>query len=120
MSRLANIDELIKKYDYVASFDNYGEIENSELLDEIPTVDAIIVPKNATVGDMIKAMFPDAYTGLSVRDNEVYIMNNGKRICRFSLDLWNSPYRKEGEKINRLTEAEKLESNTEESEIDRE
>lgn len=98
MSRLVDVDELIKKYDHVASFDNYGEIENCELLDEIPTVDAIIVPENATVGDMIKAMFPDAYTGLSVRDNEVYIMNNGERTCRFSLDWWNAPYKKENEK----------------------
>ena len=107
MSRLVDVDELHKNgYDFVASFDNYGEVENCEDLDELPTVDAIIIQNGATVGDMVKAMFPNAYTGLSVRNNEVYIMNNGERICRFSFDLWNSPYKKEGEKTNRMIESE--------------
>ena len=99
MSRLIDVDELHKSgYECVTAFDEYGEPFNSELLDNIPTVDAIPIPNEATVGDMIKAMFPNVYTGLSVRDNEVYIMNNGERTCRFSLDLWNSPYKEESEK----------------------
>lgn len=93
--KLVDVDELRKNgYECVTAFDEYGEPYNCESLDNIPTVDAIVIPNGATLGDMIKTVFPNAYTGLSVRDNEVYIMNNGERICRFPLDLWNSPYKK--------------------------
>lgn len=93
--KLVDVDELCKKgYECVASFDKWGEVENCEDLEEIPTVDAIVIPNRATLGDMIKTIFPNAYTGLSIRDNEVYIMNNGERICRFPLDLWYSSYKK--------------------------
>ena len=76
-----NWEELVKFADDVASAD---------------TVQAIPIPKGATNGDIIKAMFPhslfeehtdsDGYTWM--------IMWNGIDYqCDFDIDWWNSPYK---------------------------
>ena len=59
------------------------EIVLKEDIDEAPTIEAIPIPKDATNGDMIKAMFPKYYQGiLSYLDNTKW---------------WNAPYKKEVE-----------------------
>lgn len=70
---------------------NYG----SNYIRIAPTVDAIPIPKGATNGDMIKAMFPN----ISINEKEftdlvmVYKLDHHRKA--FSEDWWNAPY-KEG------------------------
>lgn len=52
-----------------------------EDIDEAPTIEAIPIPKDATNGDMIRAMFPKYYQGI------LSYLENSK--------WWNSLYKKE-------------------------
>lgn len=62
------------------------------------SIPAIIIPDNATNGDMIMVMFPSikirwmsqSHIGVTFRDNQDYI-------TEFELDWWNAPYEKEVE-----------------------
>lgn len=70
------------------------------LVNEAPTVNAIIVPNGATNGDMIKAMFPNVKTWEVTRDDVHCAYIDFKDICEiksFPLSWWNSPYKKEVE-----------------------
>ncbi len=67
------------------------------MLGNIPPVDAIRIPENATNGDMIKAMFPNMHM-----DNECngilygYTSNDHQHreapILGVNLEWWNTPY----------------------------
>ena len=68
------------------------EIVNSET--GAPTVNAIIIPENATNGDMIKIMFP--YIRVNEYLNSVDVIKlDGMSV--FSKEWWYAPY-KRGEK----------------------
>jgi len=68
---------------------------------DIPIHNAIIIPKNATNGDMIKAMFPDAevvevkYFDGIVSHYQVNFgkINGNQNIVNFKSDWWNAPYK---------------------------
>lgn len=88
----------------VPSDENYYEelVQFADDVMNMPTVPAIIIPKNATNGDMIKAMFPNA------KINEIkgtfdkktllgYRTWLGGRSQDFLSDWWNEPYKKEVE-----------------------
>ena len=65
--------EVIKVEDCVSNIGDY----------DIPIHNAIIIPKGATNGDMIKATFPDLVnSNLDLVD----VLNNAR-------DWWNAPYR---------------------------
>jgi hypothetical protein len=71
------------------------------MLGRIPSVDAIRIPENATNGDMIKAMFPDAQINYHEKtdlvDGHVTVFLKGCDTCQdYSLDWWNAPYRQDG------------------------
>lgn len=69
---------------------------------DIPIHNAIIVPNNATNGDVIKAMFPDCEQKEHI-DNGYFEMyfNNDIRdasYMRVSKEFWNAPYKRGIEK----------------------
>ncbi len=65
----------------------------SPLLDIRPTIDAIIIPKNATNGDMIKALFPKANIEYWAEYSTYNIeFPNDNDVKHFSYDWWNAPY----------------------------
>ena len=67
--------------------------DTKKIIDSLPTADVIEIPKNATNGDVIKAMFPNVI--IQILDNTVYTnIDNG---VWFSLDWWNAPYKRGGE-----------------------
>jgi hypothetical protein len=68
-------------------------------------VQAIPIPKRATNGDMIKAMFPDYTTyEFAIEDSlkiaTMFVIPETSQVfyVHFDLDWWNAPYSKEGEK----------------------
>lgn len=63
----------------------WGLGEAKEIIDGLPTVNAVVIPEGATNGDMIEAMFDNkmAY------NLEFYIKNY--MLCT---DWWNAPYKK--------------------------
>lgn len=86
------MDEVIKVDDCV---ENIGDCD-------IITHNAIIVPKNATNGDMIKAMFPNAeikeIMGEFDKDQLLgYRTWCGGRSQDYLLDWWDAPYNAESE-----------------------
>lgn len=73
-----------------------GDKSLGQCLDEVPTVNAIEIPDNATNGDVIKALFPDVkthqsggYTGCLFRPS--VMLEDTKS------EWWNAPYKAESE-----------------------
>lgn len=57
-----------------------------------------LFPDNATNGDIIKAMFPNADIWIVEEEKYVCVSFEGMyAIKTFTLDWWNAPYRREGE-----------------------
>ena len=53
------------------------------------------IPDNATNGDMIKAMFPNA--DIEIHNITVYVIfDMHSNVISFDLDWWNAPYQKGG------------------------
>lgn len=81
--------------------DEYLDFSNNEFnpmktLDMQETINAIVIPKGATNGDMIKALFPEwkveHIRKMSGRDRYDCHIDNINRI-RFDDDWWNSEYK---------------------------
>lgn len=72
---------------------------------DIPIHNAIIIPKGATNGDMIKAMFPNCEQKEHMHNGyfEMYFDNDLKNASymRVSKDWWNTPYKKEVEECTK-------------------
>lgn len=69
-----------------------------DVLDNQPTVNAIPIQKDATNGDMIKAMFPNAQIDYHEKsdlvDRYVIVYIKDCDTCQdYSYDWWNAPYR---------------------------
>lgn len=69
-----------------------------DIIYDTPTVNAILIPDNATNGDVIKAMFPY----IEIKDNcDMYYSVNienlstdkGLNTVGFRKDWWNAPYK---------------------------
>lgn len=68
----------------------------SSQLKNAPTVTAIVIPNDATNGDMIMALFSNVKWWVN-EDNEVFTdhkTTNSNRIA-INADWWKAPYRKE-------------------------
>jgi hypothetical protein len=79
--------ELLSVYDDVSM--------EFEVLDRQPLVSAIPIPRGATNGDMIKAMFPNVECGKDELGN-VFIVSDaqlGYIVLRES--WWNAPYKRD-------------------------
>lgn len=62
---------------------------------------SIVIPKGATIGDMVKAMFPNCevsiheYMGIKCGvDVKIYFSENESFTAWFPSSLWNAPYKK--------------------------
>ena len=58
------------------------------------TVNAILIPEDATNGEVIKIMFPNAYIEKTTNDGIVFI-DNGSGVMHFNKDWWNALYKAE-------------------------
>ena len=87
MGRLVDADRLKE----VFSRNIVGGNAYFDLIDSAPTVEAIPIPKNATNGDIIKALFPDKQF-VSICSDRIYDYTTDNMIdC--NLDWWNAPYK---------------------------
>ena len=69
-----------------------------KILDFQPTIQAIVIPDNATNGDMIKAMFPNATFMIGEEKDEqgtknLYVYTDDFEGFAVDLDWWNAPYK---------------------------
>lgn len=76
--------------------------DTADLLEKLETRDTIIISKDATNGEVIKAMFPDAqidyHTESDLADSHVTVFPQDCDTCQdYSYDYWNAPYKKEVE-----------------------
>ena len=84
--RLIDADKL-KEQDFG---ENYYTIKVE--IDKAPTVNAIQIPDNATSGDVIKAIFPDADYVAGANFMHIVNVNNIGEIS-IPLKWWNAPYK---------------------------
>lgn len=73
--------------------------EFKDLNDCVTTIKALEngtpIPDNATNGDVIKAMFPNA--DIEIHNITVYVIFDMRsNVISFDLDWWNAPYQKGG------------------------
>ena len=95
--RLIDLDDVEKKLQRLSYriFDKRGiEYEDLyELLKNAPPIDAIPIPKGATNGDMIKAMFCDARIWQSDSYHMAVEFKDALCIKLFEIKWWNAPYK---------------------------
>lgn len=72
----------------------WGLGEAKEIIDSLPTVNAIVIPDNATNGDVIKALFPKA--DIDGRHKEVYVVIDDE-VLDFSENWWFAHYKENKE-----------------------
>lgn len=87
MARYIDADKLNEAHiEFDKNYYGLGEVDN------VPTVDAIEIPKNVTNGDMIKIMFPNIeIEGIG---GEIKCIATQNGTSYFALDWWNAPYKK--------------------------
>jgi len=102
--RLIDADELNERFESSCTTEcaccPYSD-DNCGLVHEADTVNAIVIPKNATNGDVIKALFPN----IKINDIDclkmIYTGIDHKNMIGFNLDAtkewWNAPYKAESE-----------------------
>lgn len=61
-----------------------------EWIDLMASGKLVILPNNATNGDVIKALFPD---GSQVKGAGIYVMNDNKSNVFYDFDWWNASYK---------------------------
>lgn len=81
--------------------------EANRIIDSFDSVvdGVIVIPKGATNGDMIKAMFPDCKdwkAKIEENDGEVYEVHfvqlpNSLTVNKYEESLWNAPYKRGNE-----------------------
>lgn len=79
--------------------DECDRCEKYELcMETYPPVNLIEIPKGATNGDVIKAMFPNAIIEINESGSMVHVKYNDHTCwVNYELDWWNTPYKSEGE-----------------------
>lgn len=89
MRIVINIDDNL----YARLFDN-GVNNYDDAVDMAKAIrKGILLPKNATNGDIIRAMFPKA----EVIEKRAVVMVGISRMIVFDFDWWNAPYKAESE-----------------------
>ena len=95
MARYIDADKLtVKLNEAQIEFDKnyYGLGEAKQIVDNVPTVDAIEIPNGATNGDMIKTIFPNIEIEGIGGEIKCIAVKNGTSY--FALDWWNAPYKR--------------------------
>lgn len=74
--------------------DECDRCEQYELcMETYPPVNLIEIPRGATNGDMIKAMFPKCCSNMGNFDNGIVVDFMGD-LHSFDTDFWNAPYKR--------------------------
>lgn len=68
-----------------------NHIVGSVNLSGCPTINAIPIPKDATNGDVIKAMFPSIHM-IEVFP-KVHLFINNNMVARIDINMWNAKYK---------------------------
>jgi hypothetical protein len=63
-----------------------------KMMEQEPCEDAIIIPKGATNGDMIKAVFPNIDASVSGEGDVIDVYELGIYCQTFDSDWWKAPY----------------------------
>ena len=98
--RLIDADEIPYLYPMDEEGNEGDGMTLQSTIDEVPTIEAIPIPKGATNGDIIKAMFPNLTfekTRVCVNDYVDLMMECLEWDLYFATDWWNSPYKAESE-----------------------
>lgn len=95
MNRLFSEEEIYEKFrPYVSK----GKL--FEIIEEMKETKAVIIPDNATNGDMIETMFPNVNFGTLTQDNVIVnkdYSNNDEPQVFIPIRVWNTPYKAESE-----------------------
>lgn len=95
-----NLDE-ISMLDLVAIANRIEGMQNAiSCINKAETVDAIIIPPNATNGDVIKAIYPDNKFLIDTFWGMIDTSFTGKKYehhLAFPVSWWNAPYKKGGQ-----------------------
>jgi len=70
-----------------------AECSHSQVMG-IPTANVIEIPKGATNGDMIKALFSNIDASVSGDGDVIDVYNLGIYCQTFDTEWWNAPYKK--------------------------
>ena len=89
MKLIIDIDDNLYTRLFDNGVDNYDDVA-ADMAKAIRN--CTVIPKDATNGDMIKALFPD---GSQVKGASIYVMNDNKSNVFYNFDWWNATYKKE-------------------------
>lgn len=98
--RLIDADELDERFERSCTTEcaicPYSD-NNCGLVHEADTVNAIVIPKGATNGDVIEAMFPNINQNPNpfIECYDFYV--NGVTVMKTDKEWWNAPYKAESE-----------------------
>lgn len=90
------MSDLVKMSDIINIYNTYDSEEAREQVMKLLSINAVIIPDNATNGDMINALFPNA---MNIRVDGGYPLNyiiEGEW-HRNLKDWWNAPYKENKE-----------------------
>ena len=90
------MSDLVKMSDIINIYNTYDSEEAREQVMKLLSINAVIIPDNATNGDMMKILFPD----FEIRENKLSIafwtlMSDGSyEYNSLPKEWWNAPYKK--------------------------
>ena len=89
--------DLIKRDDAISAIDVFSNTASVLNLMDLPAVDAIPLPDNATNGDIIKALFNCEVCEPFIEDDIIHVIFADKKDSAIGFDWswWNTPYTKE-------------------------
>lgn len=96
---MSNLDVIIEKAElpkHKNPLPPFIQTKADNKVEPYKKINAIIIPDNATNGDMIKAMFNVTIKHIYKEENTIITILDGKTKC-FDLDWWNAPYKLESE-----------------------
>lgn len=94
--RLIDADKVLKckTHGYIDLVtDRSEEVVRVRAIEHAPTVDAVVIPKDATNGDVMKLVFPNAKV---VCNGVIGMSFDNHSINYYSEDWWNAQYKQEG------------------------
>ena len=89
------MSDLVKMSDIINIYNTYDSEKAREQVMKLLPINAVIIPDNATNGDMIKTIFPGTTgMGFDAQLNfEMHLDNeHNYHVGKFNQDWWNEPY----------------------------
>ena len=91
--RLIDADEIPYLYPMDEEGNEGDGMTLQSTIDEVPTIEAIPIPKGVTNGEMLKAMFCDARIWQSDSYHMAVEFKDALCIKLFEIKWWNAPYK---------------------------